>query len=68
MNLVATYRALGGGWEIRDADGFVPEDTLEVRKARTDWGDLLPPSDLGDAPVTGEESGQRDNLFRGPDW
>jgi len=68
LNLVATYRALGGGWEIRDIDSLVPERTLELMKTRTDWGDLLPPSDLGDAPTTGEESENKDNLFRRPDW
>lgn len=68
LNLVTTYRALGGGWETRNVNQLVPDETLEVMKARTDWGDLLPPGDLNQAPVTGEESGQRDNRFRRPDW
>ena len=37
------YRALGGGWEIADGNGFVSPATREEMIERTDWGQLLPP-------------------------
>ena len=40
-SLILVYKALGGGWEIRDGKPLVPEDTLRLMKERTDWGDLL---------------------------
>jgi NodT family efflux transporter outer membrane factor (OMF) lipoprotein len=40
-NLVATYRALGGGWEIREDRAFVPPQTVEAMTQRTNWGQLL---------------------------
>ena len=39
-NLIALYKALGGGWELHD-EPLVPDSTLEEMKQRTDWGDLL---------------------------
>jgi hypothetical protein len=35
------YIALGGGWEIRQGNDFVHEETKEVMKERTNWGELL---------------------------
>jgi len=40
-SLVALYKALGGGWEVRTNEGFVPETTQNEMKARTNWGDIL---------------------------
>src|SRR5205085_10875306 len=40
---VKTYRALGGGWEIREGGEFVDPDTVERMRQRTDWGDVLQP-------------------------
>ncbi len=42
--LVAVYRALGGGWQIREGRGFVDPATAEEMRARTDWGGLLAPA------------------------
>ena len=36
------YRALGGGWEVRAGKDFVPPDTRDEMRDRTDWGDVLP--------------------------
>jgi len=49
---VQTYRALGGGWEIRAGEEFIDRETAERMRERTDWGDVLRPdwedgSDLG---------------------
>jgi len=38
---IETYRALGGGWEIRGDGEFVDKATLDRMRARTDWGDVL---------------------------
>ena len=40
-NLVGVYRALGGGWEIRAGQDFVPTATREEMARRTNWGRLL---------------------------
>jgi NodT family efflux transporter outer membrane factor (OMF) lipoprotein len=41
-NLIALYRALGGGWEIRNGKPAVPEAMQAQMASRTDWGKLLP--------------------------
>jgi NodT family efflux transporter outer membrane factor (OMF) lipoprotein len=41
QSLVALYKALGGGWEVREGRAFVDENTLTVMRERTDWGDIL---------------------------
>jgi NodT family efflux transporter outer membrane factor (OMF) lipoprotein len=41
-NLIALYKALGGGWEIRNGKPIVPEATQARMMNRTDWGNLLP--------------------------
>ncbi len=46
--LAAVYKALGGGWQIRDNHEFVPARTVEEMRNRTNWGGLLPPP--GGAP------------------
>jgi NodT family efflux transporter outer membrane factor (OMF) lipoprotein len=43
-NLVALYRALGGGWQIREGHDVVPEVTKIEMAKRTDWGGLLKPT------------------------
>jgi hypothetical protein len=45
-SLVATYRALGGGWQLRDGNDYVPAETLRTMGERTDWGNLLEPASL----------------------
>ncbi len=41
LNLVAMYKALGGGWEIREGHDFISEQNRSEMEERTDWGDLL---------------------------
>jgi outer membrane protein TolC len=45
-NLIAVYKALGGGWEMRQGQPFVPESTQVEMQRRTNWGDAFekPPS------------------------
>ena len=40
-NLIALYKALGGGWELRKGQPVVPDSTQEEMKRRTNWGDLF---------------------------
>ena len=41
LNLIAMYKALGGGWEIREGQAFVSNKNRQQMMERTDWGDLL---------------------------
>jgi outer membrane protein TolC len=41
--VVSVFKALGGGWQIRNGNGFVNEPTAAEMRNRTDWGGLLPP-------------------------
>ena len=40
-NLVVAYRALGGGWQMRQGKPFVPPQTVDAMAKRTNWGRLL---------------------------
>jgi NodT family efflux transporter outer membrane factor (OMF) lipoprotein len=41
INLVATYKALGGGWQLREGKSFVKPETITTMEQRTDWDNLL---------------------------
>ena len=41
-NLIALYKALGGGWELRKDQPIIPESTQAEMQNRTNWGRLLP--------------------------
>jgi NodT family efflux transporter outer membrane factor (OMF) lipoprotein len=43
LGLITTYRALGGGWQIREGRDFVPTETQREMRDRTNWGTLLTP-------------------------
>jgi NodT family efflux transporter outer membrane factor (OMF) lipoprotein len=66
--LIATYKALGGGWEIRAGNTFVTQSRQDKMKERTDWGRLLDddtlPEGLPEPPPTGTEQ----PLLNAPDW
>ncbi len=55
QSLVGIYRALGGGWEIRQGNDFIPEKIRQEMTRRTDWGDLLKEQPVKPAAV--EETG-----------
>ncbi len=63
FNLIAIYKALGGGWQIREGKDFVPEETKEEMRQRTNWGDLLSPEELKTGPA--EKTG---GSWKAPDW
>ncbi len=63
VNLIAMYKALGGGWQIREGKDFVSKQNMEQMEKRTNWGDLLEPEALA-TPASAEERRQ----WRWPDW
>ena len=63
VNLVAMYKALGGGWQIREGQDFVSKDNMDQMGKRTNWGDLLEPEALV-TPASAKERQQ----WRWPDW
>jgi NodT family efflux transporter outer membrane factor (OMF) lipoprotein len=50
-SLTSLYRALGGGWQMREGSDFVNGATRDEMRHRTDWGRLLPAPDQP-MPVT----------------
>jgi NodT family efflux transporter outer membrane factor (OMF) lipoprotein len=44
LGLIAVYRALGGGWEIRGDQDVISDEVKAEMKRRTDWGRMLEPS------------------------
>jgi NodT family efflux transporter outer membrane factor (OMF) lipoprotein len=53
IGLTTTYRALGGGWQIREGNDFVNDATRAEMRARTNWGDALPPANQPQPPAPG---------------
>jgi NodT family efflux transporter outer membrane factor (OMF) lipoprotein len=62
-NLIAMYKALGGGWQLRQGNSFVPAETTDQMRERTDWGELLQPG-AADVPPPAEAA----EKLRSPDW
>ena len=58
LNLVAAYKALGGGWQIRQEREFIPIETQEEMDNRTDWGKLFTPSSLDLPPPANTADGE----------
>jgi NodT family efflux transporter outer membrane factor (OMF) lipoprotein len=68
LGLISTYRALGGGWQIREGHDIVPAETQREMSERTDWGTVLTP-DLLRPQVPGLPSTQdRAPQVRAPEW
>lgn len=53
ISLTTTYRALGGGWQIRDGNDFVSDATGAEMRSRTNYGYVLPPPNLPPPPTPG---------------
>jgi NodT family efflux transporter outer membrane factor (OMF) lipoprotein len=62
-SLVGVYRALGGGWEIREGEELVPPALRAEMQQRTNWGDLLAPANYN-LPASREPKATP----RLPDW
>jgi NodT family efflux transporter outer membrane factor (OMF) lipoprotein len=63
QNLVGIYRALGGGWEIRAGQDFIPASLKEEMESRTNWGDMLTPQKTETPPSQDVKS-----ILHKPDW
>jgi NodT family efflux transporter outer membrane factor (OMF) lipoprotein len=61
--LVGVYRALGGGWEIREGEDIVPAEIKAEMRQRTNWGSLLAPTTYN-LPASREPQSRP----RLPDW
>jgi NodT family efflux transporter outer membrane factor (OMF) lipoprotein len=59
LGLVSVYRALGGGWEIREGRDVISDEVKEEMKQRTKWGRLLEPAEhLPGAGETRQTTGE----------
>ena len=67
VSLIAMYKALGGGWQLREGRPFVSETTLEEMRARTDWGKMLPPKELPEGKQLPPPASEQP-FFQSPDW
>lgn len=50
LNVISLYKALGGGWQVREGKDFVPADVKREMEDRTNWGDLLETREVEDPP------------------
>ena len=62
-SLVGVYRALGGGWEVREGEDIVPAEIKAEMRERTNWGRLLTPTTYN-LPASREPQSRP----RLPDW
>ena len=62
--LIALYRALGGGWQIRQCNDIVPEQIKHVMAKRTHWGSLL--KQQNHQPPTTKRQQTKERYL--PDW
>ncbi|MGB8333721.1 MAG: hypothetical protein WCE56_04455, partial [Desulfobacterales bacterium] len=62
-DLVATYKALGGGWQIREGEEILSTKNRNEMIERTSWDGLLNPEGL-ELPVDAKD--RRD--WQWPDW
>jgi NodT family efflux transporter outer membrane factor (OMF) lipoprotein len=69
LGLISTYRALGGGWQIREGHDFIPIRTQREMKNRTNWGTLLTPGLLHPkAPGLPSADDEQKPLVRPPEF
>lgn len=61
-NLIGVYRALGGGWEIREGDDTISPEIKEAMERRTNWGKLLAPAAYMPSAL------ELGSTIRAPDW
>jgi len=68
LGLIAAYRALGGGWQIREGNDFVPDATRAEMARRTNWGTWLSPDLLRPQAPGLPGPGDQGPLVRPPEW
>ena len=62
-NLVTTYKALGGGWQIRESREILSEENKKEMTERTSWGGLLDP---GEIDMSADDKDRQN--WQSPDW
>ena len=68
LGLIAAYRAMGGGWQLREGNDFIPAQVRQEMARRTNWGRLLTP-DLLQPKAPGLPSPKDAGpLVRPPEW
>ena len=68
LGLISAYRALGGGWEIRQGREFVPASTRNEMAERTNWGTWLTPQLLQPEAPGLPSPADVGPLVRPPEW
>jgi len=68
IGLVGVYRALGGGWQLREGSDLVPAATREAMRARTNWGRLLPEGPNQPPVPALPTPADRGPTIRAPEW
>jgi outer membrane protein TolC len=69
LGATAIYRALGGGRQVREDSYFVTAATRDQMRARTNWGELLPPAGVPQPPAPGLPSpADVGATVRPPEW
>jgi NodT family efflux transporter outer membrane factor (OMF) lipoprotein len=68
LGLIETYRALGGGWQVREGNDFVPAATREEMANRTDWGTWLTPELLQPEAPGLPSADDEGPTIRRPEW
>lgn len=55
LDVIALYRAMGGGWELRQGEELVPAATQERMRERTYWGGMLETKSVTGAAIAPTE-------------
>lgn len=61
LNMVGVYKSLGGGWQIREGQAFIPDEARKQMSERTDWGKILEEKNIDEEQSVGGE-------WSAPDW
>jgi outer membrane protein TolC len=66
-SLISAYKALGGGWELRIGNEFVPQETVEEMTDRTDWGNVLDSDYSDDKDLGFQRPDENDETYLSPE-
>ena len=65
--LISAYKALGGGWELRVGNEFIPEATAGEMRSRTNWGKILDDPDYSNRTDLGfQRPADTDDTYLAP--
>ncbi len=66
-NLISAYKALGGGWELRLGNEFIPKAMSAEMQRRTNWGSILEsPDDTSKTDLGFEQPADTDGTYLAP--